>query len=195
MYPAIETQRKTGEEPIQAVDGQPAGKLLDFWQWAYSDLVGNTERGAFAEYLVACAIGTQGGTRISWDKYDLLSPEGIALEVKSSGYLQTWHQKKLSSIVFGIQPTYGWNIFTNQYDKQKMRQADIYVFCIHKHKDPKTLDPLDIRQWDFYLMPTKQLNEKLGGQKTISLTSLITLGAVQCPYEELHKRIIDLAGI
>ncbi len=27
--------------------------IKDFWQWAYSDLVGNTDRGTLAEYIVA----------------------------------------------------------------------------------------------------------------------------------------------
>ena len=27
--------------------------ILDYWGWAFSDLVGNTERGVLAEYLVA----------------------------------------------------------------------------------------------------------------------------------------------
>ena len=94
--------RKTGKEPIMGPNGNSIGKLLDFWQWAHSDLVANTERGAIAEYLVACALGVQNNTRISWDKYDLLSPEGISIEVKASGYLQTWEQKQLSSITFGI---------------------------------------------------------------------------------------------
>ncbi len=31
--------------------------IKDFWQWAYSDLVGNTDRGTLAEYIVAKAIG------------------------------------------------------------------------------------------------------------------------------------------
>lgn len=193
MYPAIKPTRRTGMEPIRAANGRIIGNLLDFWQWAYSDLVGNTERGAIAEYLVACALGIQNDTRISWDKYDLLSTEGISIEVKASGYLQTWDQKKLSSISFGIQPTYGWDSSTNQYDTQKMRQADIYVFCVHKHLDQESIDPLDTDQWDFYLMPTKQLNEKVGEQRTISLASLLKLGAVKCLYEDLHKGIIALA--
>ena len=50
------------------------------------DGMDNAERGALAEYLVACALGGGEGVRVNWDKYDLLSPEGIAVEVKSSGY-------------------------------------------------------------------------------------------------------------
>ena len=190
MYPSIEPTRKTGDESIISPKGEKIGELVEFWQWAYSDLVGNTERGAIAEYLVACALGIQKGTRISWDKYDLVSNEGITIEVKSSGYLQTWNQEKLSSITFGIQPTFGWNSKTNQYDTEKKRQADIYVFCVHKHKELSDINPLDTGQWDYYLMPTNQLNDKVGNQRTISLSSLIKMGAVQCTFENLHEQIV-----
>ena len=39
--------------------------ILDYWVWAFSDLVGNTERGVLAEYLVAMAIGAKRPTRNS----------------------------------------------------------------------------------------------------------------------------------
>ena len=192
MYPAIDPTRKTGEEPFKTVTGKEIGKLIDFWQWAHSDLIGNTERGAIAEYLVACALGIQNGIRISWDKYDLVSREGIAIEVKTSGYLQTWDQQKLSAISFVIQPTYGWDRKTNQYDVSKKRQADVYVFCVHKHKEQSTINPLDTAQWLFYLITTDKLNETIGDQRTISLSSLIKIGAIPCAFEELHEQITKL---
>ena len=118
----------------------------------------NAERGALAEYLVACALGVADNVRVNWDKYDLLSPEGIAVEVKSSGYLQSWDQNELSTLSFGIQLTFGWDSATNTYSQELVRQSDIYVFCVHKHTDQDTINPLDIVQWDFYLLPTRILN-------------------------------------
>ena len=58
---------------------------------------------------------------MNWDKYDLLFLEGIAVEVKSSGYLQSWDQDKLSSLGFGIQPIHGW-------DKYEMNRLDNRIF-------------------------------------------------------------------
>lgn len=192
MYPAIEPKRLTGEEPLVAPDGVQIGYLIDFWRWAYSDLVGNAERGALAEYIVACALGIHQSERISWDKYDLITDNGISIEVKTSGYLQTWEQKALSKPLFGIQPTYGWDSKTNQYDKEKKRQADIYVFCVHKHTDQETINPLIISQWEFYLMPTITINEKFGLQKTVSLSALINAGAELCDYHNLKDRIYQI---
>ena len=191
-YPQIKPKFLTGMEAITDNSGKEVGKLIDFWSWAYSDLIGNTERGALAEYIVACALGVQNAEKISWAKYDLLSPEGITVEVKTSGYIQTWEQEELSSIVFGIQPTYGWDEKTNVYDEKKKRQADIYVFCVHKHKEQDTINPLDISQWEFYVLSTDILNKTVGEQKSISLSSLLKIGAEKCEFEYLHERIVKI---
>ena len=50
--------------------------------WAYSDIVGNTERGKLAEFIVAMALGITESISVAWNKYDLLSKEGIRIEVK-----------------------------------------------------------------------------------------------------------------
>lgn len=192
MYPAIIPKMQTGEEAIVSTDGSIIGILHDFWQWAYSDLMGNAERGALAEYLVACALGVENSPRIAWDKFDLQTTDGIAVEVKTSGYLQTWTQKSLSRPIFGIQPTLGWDSVTNEYDKEKHRQADIYVFCLHKHTEQETADPLQLSQWDFYLLPTAVINQTFGTQKSASLSALIQAGAERCPYERLRQRISEI---
>lgn len=106
MYPAIPPKHLTGQEMLMTPDGEAVSRLIDFWSWAYSDLIGNAERGALAEYIVACALDIQHTERISWDKYDLITKDGITIEVKTSGYLQTWEQASFSKLVFGIQPTY-----------------------------------------------------------------------------------------
>ena len=103
-YPAIKSERLTGSESIVYNDNK-ISDLLSFWQWAYSDLVGNTERGVLAEYIVACALGINNEDRILWGRYDLVTPQGVTIEVKTSGYIQTWEQQKLSNIKFGISET------------------------------------------------------------------------------------------
>ncbi len=89
-YPSIKPTRLSGSEPITTESGKQVSDLNSFWSWAYSNIMDNAERGALAEYLVACALGVADNVRVNWDKYDLLSSEGIAVEVKSSGYLQSW---------------------------------------------------------------------------------------------------------
>ena len=71
-FPAIAPDQFTGDETISG-----STTLLDYWRWAHSNLVDNTERGAFAEFLVHMAVGAASKTRTNWDKYDILSPEGM----------------------------------------------------------------------------------------------------------------------
>lgn len=192
-YPAIKPKRHTGTEPFISASGATISTLQDFWSWAYSDLIGNTQRGDIAEYLVACALGVDKETRITWNRYDLLSPEGIRVEVKSAGYIQSWGQDKLSAISFSIPKTHGWDNEDGVYEDEVKRQADVYVFCLHKHEDQETINPLDTTQWEFYVVPTRVLNDKYGDQKSISLYRLREIGAVVCRYEELHDRIVGVA--
>lgn len=142
QLPAIQATRKSGKECFQGIGGEYT--LQDFWAWAFSDLVSNTERGKLAEYLVAKAMGC--GTQISqtWESYDLLSPEGIKIEVKTSAYIQSWKQKAFSKISFGIAKTKFWDGL--DYVGEKKRHTDVYVFCVLKHKDQETINPLELAQ-------------------------------------------------
>lgn len=192
-YPAIKPRRYTGKEKIVSCSGEKIATLNDFWSWAYSDVLGNTERGILAEYLVAKALDIDYKDRVSWDKYDLLSDEGISVEVKSSGFFQTWGQNQKSKLIFGIQPTKAWNYETDEFEEEQKRQADIYVFCVFNCEEKNDdMNPLDLSQWDFYLLQTSVLDEKLGNNKTASLGKLQKIGAEKCPYDELHKRIVEL---
>ena len=190
MYPKINAERLSGTEKIIDENGNTVSEVQDFWRWAYSDLISNAERGALAEYIVACALGIKQSVRTAWDRYDLLTEEGISIEVKTSGYLQTWEQVTLSKPVFGIQPTFGWDSETNEYDTERRRQADVYVFCLHKHVEQETLNPLLLEQWEFYVLPTSVINDRFGLQKTVSLSALIKAGARMCKYNEL-KTVIE----
>lgn len=188
-YPAISTQKKTGKELfLNGGDGVDK-TLYDFWAWAFSDLVGNTERGKLAEFIVAMAVGAAEGISSSWESYDLSTPDGISIEVKTSAYLQSWTQKALSQIRFGIRPTHAWNSEENTYADSLQRQADVYVFCILKHKEQETLNPLDLDQWEFYTLSTEVLNREADNQKTISLYRVVSLGASKSNFAGLSQAI------
>ena len=188
-YPRIKAERKTGSERIK---GLPGATISEFWQWAYSNVMDNAERGVFAEWLVAKALNAAKTTRTEWDKYDILTPSGIRVEVKTSGYIQSWEQNKLSEIIFSVPQTQGWDSVTNTYDSERKRQADIYVFCVHKHKEQETVDPLDLEQWAFYVIDTNTLNNEIGEQKSLSLKKLKDLGAECAVYDSLNETVARL---
>lgn len=162
--------------------------MLSFWQWSTSELLGNALRGVLAEFIVASAIDVLEKPREEWDAYDLKTNSGLKIEIKSSSYLQSWRQAELSKIIFGIQPTTVWTN-ENKRSSEVKRQADIYVFCVLSHKDKTTVNPLDLSQWDFYILPTAVLNEKKPNQKTITLSSLLQLSPEMTKYDKLENAI------
>ena len=194
-FNAINVTQKTGNEYF--IDrGKPTEKkLTGFWQWAFSDLTNNAMRGVLAEYIIACELGIETGTRLEWDAYDLITKSGIKLEIKSASYLQSWKQAKLSDISFNISPTKGWNASTNEYGNEIKRQADVYIFCILKHQNKSTLDPMDFDQWAFYLLPTAILNEKMPTQKTVRLSSLLKLNPLQAAHGEICMAIEKIFSV
>jgi len=48
--------KKTGDEVLTFRNKKTSFKLLNFWQWAFSDLVSNTLRGKLAGFIVATAL-------------------------------------------------------------------------------------------------------------------------------------------
>lgn len=177
-YPAIQCTPKTGDEPILC-EGRKSASVQDYWRWAHSDLNSNAERGKFAEYLVSLALDCAQDTSGEWGAYDISwEAEEIKVEVKASAYLQIWGQKALTSPKFGTRPSHRWKQKDNSYDDKVRRQADVYVFALETWtaQDVADPDPLDLSQWEFYVLPTSKLNER-GPQATISLPQIVKLGA------------------
>jgi hypothetical protein len=105
--------------------------------------------------------------RVEWDTCDLRTPQGDSVEVESAAYVQTWHQRELSKISFDITPTNEWNAATNTVSAERKRQANVYVFCLLKHMDKATVRPLNLDQWDFYVLSTNRLNNWLANRRRL----------------------------
>lgn len=183
-------QPKTGCERFRADDKDLDFGLYDFWRWSLSDLVSNATRGRLAEFIVAKALSISTDTvRDEWGAYDLKMPEGIKIEVKSAAYIQSWHQSKLSAIGFRTPKTLAWDPETNRQDKQAQRQADVYVFALLAHQEKATIDPLNIRHWKFFVVPTAVLDARERSQHSITLRSLENLTGGGVPYEGLRSAV------
>ena len=188
-FPAITAQALTGMEELTC----SGVRVIDYWAWAHSDLVDNIERGIFAEFLVHTAMNEADNVRVNWNSCDVISPEGIRIEVKSSGYLQSWEQENLSAITFSVRPSHTWDPETNSFTEEYARQSDVYVFCLHKHTQQESMNILSLEQWTFFVLPTGVLNAKASTQKTITLNHLKTLGAVETDYYGLRETVINIA--
>ena len=179
---------RTGGEPVAE-----GATLRDFWRWMGSDLVTNTMRGTFAEFLVALAVGTAGGVREEWASHDVEAEGGVKIEVKTSAYLQYWSQEALSTPTFDIAPKKAWDPDTGRYSGEQKRWSNVYVFCLHHHQDKLTLEPLDLSQWTFFVLATARLDAERGEQKSIGLGGLQELGAEQVSFEGIAEAVREAA--
>lgn len=127
----------------------------------------------------------------SRDAFDLTSETGVTVEVKSSAYLQSRAQRGPSVPSFGIAPTVAWSEATNEYSGATRRQAQVYVFALLCDQDRDRVDPLDVAHWEFFVVPTAVLDQRLPGQKTIGLPGLLRLRPRRCRFEELAKAVED----
>lgn len=193
-YGRIYCRRKAGGEPFEC-NGEPLGfDLLSFWQWSASDVVSNTLRGILAEYLVARAMGLgETDVREDWAAFDVLSPEGIKVEVKSAAFLQSWAQSRLSIIQFNYRKTRSWDADTNVQSTEAMGHADVYVFALLRNTEQESLNPLDVDQWRFYVVPTHVLNARTRSQQSITLNSLEAL-VNSVAYDGLRAAVVVAAA-
>ena len=181
--------------PTQPFTGGEATNLngvtiLEYWQWAYSGIVGNTERGNLAEFLVAQALDIATDVRNDWEDFDLTTKDGTKIEVKSSAIVQSWRQTRIYPPRFSIRktlPTWDYSSTTKQ------RYADIYVFCLLAHLDKETINPMDVSQWEFYALRTDVIDRDLGDAQSISLRDLRSRSK-QYGYSALRQGVQDLTG-
>ena len=184
-------QQLTGNEEF-TLHGSSAGiSVKDFWSWAYSDLLNNTQRGVMAEFLVYSSLKSEyppprTQMRVNWLPFDVTSPSGRRIEVKSAAYLQSWTTDFPAQIQYDIAPKLAWD--GKSYATEAKRNCDLFVFCLYTALT-RDKSILDLDYWEFYVLPTSVLNDKIHNQKTISLSSLLKLEPIKTDYAGLGSAI------
>ena len=145
------------------------------------DLVDNAARGRFAEWLVGNALGVigDGDTRAEWDSVDLRYGD-LKIEVKDSGLSQSWNPRNRSTPSLGIAPRkMAWDAATDTWESfdPPRRTADVYVFCLHQAVPADNENVADPAQWTFWMIPTATLDDRLGAQQTVRVSTLNSLAA------------------
>jgi len=112
----------------------------------------------------------------------LAETERFVIAVQSSAYLQLWDQRRLSRISFaglrshrldphapgGVSPEVTYN-------------ADVYVFALQTAQSHDAYDPLDVTQWEFYVLSRSTIEG--WGAMSIGLRSLRSLAGGPTPYD------------
>jgi hypothetical protein len=176
------TRLLQGDEPILG----STGTVRDFWAWALSDLRGNTVRPMLAEFLVARALGAASRPRIEWDAFDVVTPGGIRVEVKSSAYVQAWAQARPSSIRFGGLNGRTWDV-TAGYAESATYNADVYVFALVTAREHTSYDPLDLAQWTFWVLPRRVVEAT--GQRSMALSRVEELAVAPVSQDGLADAV------
>ncbi len=186
--PAVELKEfKSGDELIGGANNPTGPTLLDFWKWSASDVLSNAPRGVLAEFLVGHALGAVDSPREEWASFDLETREGIRVEVKSAAYVQSWCQDELSQISFNIGRTW------NEDGTKQERPSDVYVFALLAERDKQKVNPLDIGQWEFYVVSTSELDQAFEDQATVRINPLREVVGEKVPYAELEARVKSAA--
>ena len=125
-----------------------------------------------AEYLVALAMHDPAPLRIEWAPHDVLSPEGINIEVKSSSYCQSWRQHKLSALSFGRLSGLPLSDDGSEFlGTERELRADVFVFAIQICREPMEYDALDLSPWEFRVVPAAVL--RAHGARSISYAAVL----------------------
>jgi len=169
------------------VSGQHEFK--EFCSWAFGNVLDNTLRGVIAEFLVHKAVNGTGKTRTNWDACDVVTPDGLRIEVKASGHVQEWKQKGPGSISFDISRKNPWLASENRYLGKVCRFADVWVFAVHMEKERTKADPFDASQWQFRVASGSWLDAVFGDQKRVSLNVLAKKGLSPVDYGQLEAKI------
>ena len=183
----------TGDE-LFTFYGMPINKsFLDFAMWYVSDILNSGNRGAMMEYVVACALDIEfDEARTDNQSWDLKYRETY-IEIKSSAYLQAWNQTSPANISFSIRPTKEkneWDKIENESEEHQLkRHSALYVFCLYKYRDKQTANPMILDHWEFYIVPTKTLDENFGNQKSITLKKLQSLNPIKCEYDGIKDAV------
>lgn len=183
------TQLLTGNEEFIFHDETIKITIMDFWRWAFSDLIDNAQRGILAEFLVYSSLNqitpTYLPARSNWIPFDVTSPTGRKIEVKSAAYIQAWTPENIfAQVRFDIGKKLAWDNATASFASEAKRNCDLYVFCLFTAKT-KDVSLLNLDYWDFYVLTTSVLNEKFPNQKNIAFSALQKLNPVKTDYAGL----------
>lgn len=167
--------------------GRPGVTVSDFWRWALNDLRDDSTRGVLAEFVVARALGDLSERRERGANYDVLTPSGIRVVVKSRGRLQSWSQTQPSRVTFGRILGRAGDPDGHEWHKKPEIQTDVFVFAIQTCTEPGRYDPFDLSQWEFRVVSAARISPL--ATRSLSLATLDEIAPDRLYVAELREAV------
>ena len=161
--------------------------ILDFWIYKYSNIYNMQE--VIAEFIVEKALNIEKSYNTDyWTLFDILY-RNCRIEIKETSYYHPWTEngKVSNQRSFGITKANS-NYENNGSENKFERQNDIYVFCLNTGTTKESSNPMNLNNWEFYIVPTSVINEKCSNNKTISLNKVRQLTKA-VSYDNLQESI------
>lgn len=175
------------------IDGEATDMdMLDFWNWTYSNIYDLQD--TIAEYIVAKALGLEKAFNVDyWTLFDILYREK-RIEVKETSYYHSWQtdeEPKSEARNFGITKAYSeYKDSASSFE----RQNDIYIFCLNTGYSRSESNPLNLNNWEFYVVPTSIINDLCKNAKTISLSRLRKI-TKPITYKQLKTKVDEVIDL
>ena len=144
--------------------------LNEFLFWNSGNLHEKSIREAYAEWLVCKILNFDVGVYRNPGKLLEIEFKGISLDVISHSYLSNSSNLQLNKILFPIKPSL----------------AKARIFCLLNEIDSINMNPDDIAMWDFWIVPSKDINRT---RQSITLSPLIKSFGDPIQHFEIYHRL------
>jgi hypothetical protein len=119
------------------------------------------------------------------------SADGTRVEIKTAGYLQSWATKKLSTPAWTFRSVTADKVWSEDLGAylpvDPAARVHVWVFALQTCRDPQAYEPLSLDQWEFRVMPHRQLLAT--GQRSARLSFFVRVGVSPIPYRELPDAV------
>ena len=163
-----------------------------------SDLRMNNVRGYLAEFMVATATNSATPARVEWAPFDVLTGKGARVEVKATGYLQSWTNTTPTTPRWTFKSVDADRYWDEEkavmVDVDPRDRVDVWVFALQTCQEAREYDPLEVGQWEFRVVPHRALLKI--DQRSISPASLDSgpLATTPVSYKALGEAVSDCAA-
>ena len=149
--------QRSGSETFTYMGKDTDMTVLEFWSWYFSDLL--DIKAKVAEYIVTKALCFEEGINTGyWTAHNIVYM-GKRIELRAASYMKSDIDSKVH----------------DEYIRHidiRVRDTDLYVFCLLPGKSKEEANPLIIDNWEFYIIPIWYIKSECADNKTITMSKV-----------------------